>query len=246
MRCRHQQARKALGASGPTVSAVTLRSQLHFRSLCKFLGTSAVNPVYLQFIFKLLAPCRLLQLSEEMVFDDHLEDGGGGNIFFENFHFCGVHLSALSGSSAHNTIGNTTLFCSETYRPFKRPGVFPFVTADSRRLMLELERTALFCCICTFSIIIWKKKFTNTKINTFLATYHISGSLGMYIPIAKEKNINSRIYCSAALVLTTQYGSEKKNLSPEFDSTKVSTKVMPPIFFLLYVAPGRVFASPTR
>jgi hypothetical protein len=83
--------------------------------LYKFLGTSAENPVYLQLIFKLLA-CRILQLSEEMVFDDHLEDGGCGNIFLESFHFCGIHVSSLNGSSAGNIIGNRTLLYSKKYR----------------------------------------------------------------------------------------------------------------------------------
>ena len=142
---------------GPTVYTVTPRSHLLFRSLCKFLGNSAENPVYLQPIFKLLASCRLLQVSEEMLFDDHLEDGRCGNIFLESFHSCVVHVSALSGSSAHSIIGNRTLPLSEKYRPFQRPGVFPFVTVDSRCLMLELECTALFCCTCTFSIIISEK-----------------------------------------------------------------------------------------
>jgi hypothetical protein len=162
MLCHHQQGLyyfgwKALGASGPKVSTVTPRSHLHFRSLCKFLGTSAENPVYPQLIFKLLASCRLLQLFEEMVFDYHLEDGGCGNIFLGSFHFCGVNVSALSGSSMHSKMGNRTLLSSETYRTFKRPGLFPSVTADSCRLMLELERTSLFCCTYTFSIIISKK-----------------------------------------------------------------------------------------
>ena len=151
-----------------TGSTDTPRSHLHFRSLCKFLRTSAENPVYIQLIFKLLASCRLLQLSEEMVFDYYLEDGGCGNVFLESFHFCGVHVSALSGSSARSIIRNRTLLCSETYRPFKRPGVFPFVTADSRRLMLELERTALFCCTCTFSTIISKILHKILKLILFL------------------------------------------------------------------------------
>ena len=125
--------RRHLGACGPTVSIVTLRSRLYFRSSCKFLGTSTENIVYLQFILKLLTSCRLLQLSEEMVSEDHFEDGGCGNIFIESFRFCRIHVSALSGSNAHSIIGNRTLLCSETYRPFKRPGIFPFVTADSRR-----------------------------------------------------------------------------------------------------------------
>jgi hypothetical protein len=171
------------------VSTVTPRSHLYFLSLCKFIGTSAGNAVYLQLIFKLLASCRLLQLSEEMLFDDHIEDGACGNIFLESFQFCGIHVSAHSGSSAHSTVGNRALLYSETYRPFKRPGVFPFVTADRLRLMFELERTALLCCTCSFSIII-SKKYTDTKINTFLATCHISGSLSTKIPSAKEKKIS--------------------------------------------------------
>ena len=67
----------------------------------------------------------------------------------------------------------------------------------------------------------------------------------MKIPSAKEKNINSRIYCPAALVLNTQYGSERRIFLLNLIVRSRYESNAPNFFFLLNVAPGRVFASPT-